>query len=563
MQSLLRRKLKLLFSISLITGLTVLFGMVSLTTHKARAASQTYTVVATSDNQIDEFWVNDQKISFSGGPEWWSNKKGTVTTSTPTKISIKATNTQTRQPWSGNPAMVIFTIYDASNNVVARSGDFLLQGVAQTSSSAAPAGWHSPAVPLGPVSYQNFSGGVKFGADWGPVMTSWPDNSARFMWPTNGVDNVSLDTAYFYGDLSPPPPPPPPPSSRPYFKVFGNDVFTGGGFFSNGSCNTSTGLGTTYQDDQTLSSDPRYGSVMAVAKVDSSFTKPQGGASSQYGAISLGKIEGSGSSTDPAHLGFYSQGAFAATGSSSDINSLTFANNGSKFGGSFQGLIRQSHCVPDYFGTKQNNPHVTSGDVSGLSSLNGQYLFGNPGVTTVNGGAIANGRNVTLFINGDAYINGNITYLGGYDTSSVPKFALVVKGNIYIDPSVTELDGLYIAQPKPNISGFAQLTAGVLWTCHDSNTTDPSAAYLSGPCSNQKLVVKGAVIARQVNLSRTKGDVNNASTAEDSLPNALGSSNIAEIIDFTPEMVIGGGFFSPSSATSYNVESLISLPPAF
>lgn len=322
--------------------------------------------------------------------------------------------------------------------------------------------------------------------------------------------------------------------TRPYFRTYGADTFAGG-WFNSGASSCSPAAATFQAPTYSGLSNLFKGGIMSFGRSDGS------GAGSQFGALALGLIEGNNGS-DPLY-GFTSGG--------SGYNKLSFANSSGLsvtnfWGGFWEGsdAHQASHCLPDYFGTKQNSPQPLAGRNLG-SLATGQYSAGSAGaVTTISSGAlsIAGGKQVTLFITGNAYINGNITYQSGYNADNVPKFALVVSGDIYVDPSVTQLDGLYIAQPG---SGGA---SGVIWTCHGGTSDAPKDSYLRNNCTG-KLTINGSLIAKQVAFLRIGGDI--------------GTANIAEVINFTPEMVIGGGFFNSSTAGKYKIESLISLPPVF
>lgn len=334
--------------------------------------------------------------------------------------------------------------------------------------------------------------------------------------------------------------------TKPYFKAYGADVFVGGGYNSGpAACAPS---GTSYQaPDYSDTSTIYKGGLMGFATYDSNSQKAKG-AGSQFGALALGIIEGNDSAGEP--YGFSS--------GTSGKDKLSFANQstltvtGKYWGGFLEGTTRQTHCIPDYFGTKQSSPQSLA-DAGTLNNLaDGQYLVDKDGVTNVAAnGAIAAGKKVTVFVDGDIFISSNITY-GAHNADNVPKFALVVKGNIYIASNVGQLDGLYIAQPTSAAAGN-----GIIWTCHTNTTDPPTDVYLSAACRN-KLTVNGAFIAQKVNLVRTNGDV--ASAAQDE---AASSGNIAEVFNFTPEMVIGGAFFNPSDSTTTKIQSLISLPPVF
>ncbi|HVX58599.1 MAG TPA: hypothetical protein VG964_02585 [Candidatus Saccharimonadales bacterium] len=338
--------------------------------------------------------------------------------------------------------------------------------------------------------------------------------------------------------------------TKSYFKAFGSDVFIGGAFDADASNSNCT---ANYQ--YATGADPDAGGIFAFAK--DSGGKAAGGASSQYGAFALGDIQG-----DASGNGFYSGGAQAGSVSHSYS---TFANtSASSWGGSFEGNVPQSSCIPDYYDKLSSYTSVSSWNQGDSTPPDGVFKatapVGNP-YTLINQDVnIRNGRSVTVYVNGNVYINHNITYtLNTVD--DVPKFALVVKGSIYIDPAVSELDGLYIAQPAGT-----DLTAddGDIWTCHGANSDQVLYSYPAfiAACAS-KLTVNGSLVAKQVNLTRDNGNISSATTSEDALSAAQGSNNIGEVINYMPTMVIGGPFFNPETVNNYKVESLISLPPVF
>lgn len=329
---------------------------------------------------------------------------------------------------------------------------------------------------------------------------------------------------------------------RPYFKALGADVFSGGWFNAEGIC--PSGEDSKYYQDPYI--EPRNeltGGIMAFAADGLS---PGKGASSDFGALSLGLIQ----SSNDSKYGFYS---------GQDKNSLSFTNTNDSghLGGLWQGESRQSHCIPDYYGTKKPDDIQRSNFTLSNILPNGIYYNSDedPSVSfEISGTApviFTEGKMITVFVNGDTYIDKDITYdFPNYSAANIPKFALVVKGNIYIGPNVTKLDGLYIAQPDlerfPDDAPKAD--TGIIWTCHPS-APDPilSGDYLQS--CDEKLEINGAVIAKQVNLVRTSGNIE--------------TDDIAEVINYTPEMVIGGPFFTAATSTEAKVESLISLPPVF
>jgi hypothetical protein len=99
-------------------------------------------------------------------------------------------------------------------------------------------------------------------------------------------------------------------------------------------------------------------------------------------------------------------------------------------------------------------------------------------------------------------INGNITYGSGYTgASNAPNFTLVVRGNVYIAPNVTQIDGLLIAESY--IGGGGNQIGGTIYTC--ANGASPvSGNNTHNICANN-LTFNGAVIAKDMKLLRTKG----------------------------------------------------------
>jgi len=315
--------------------------------------------------------------------------------------------------------------------------------------------------------------------------------------------------------------------SYPYFRTADGGPFAGGWFNSgNNSCDPNLYQGPTYPTSTTVSNQYQ-GAIMAWAN-----NNRDQSSRSNLDAFALGLIEGNTSS----NYGFY-------TSLSGANNQLSFSNfnnlNVNDFwGGILEGADLKTHCIPDYYGTKQANPLNWPGSFG--AAADGQYV--NNGNLTLSG-VIPAGRQIVLFVNGNVTIGENITYDSGYNLSDVTKFALVVKGDIFIEPSVTSLDGWYIAQPLNSTNG------GVIWTCSNGDNPLPDT-YIRANCNNT-LNIRGALTAKQVNLTRIAGNI--------------GSATAAEVINFTPEMVLGGPFFEDSSTNNNvgKIQSLISLPPVF
>ncbi len=230
------------------------------------------------------------------------------------------------------------------------------------------------------------------------------------------------------------------------------------------------------------------------------------GAGAQIGALAPGGIEG-----------------FASGQGSGSVGSLTFDNYGSAF------------CVPNY-AALFDVPAVQPSIITGPHTIN---------ATIINAGA-----RIDVLVRGDIHITGPLTFDNvSWASNTIPSYRVIsLGGNIYIDPSVEQLDGLYVAIPD---SG----TGGAIYTCAGAGGA-LTAAEVAGACSNP-LTVTGAFIANQVKLLRTYGDVASASAADDD-PYAPGNT-AAERFIFTPEVWMAQPATTP--APSYEYDAISSMPP--
>lgn len=363
--------------------------------------------------------------------------------------------------------------------------------------------------------------------------------------------------------------------NKPYLKSFGADVRTGGWFDSvNKACSTSSS--SNYQDSSFANSDfpldansVYNGGIVTYASQDSS-GNPAGGSSSQYGALSLGAINGTGS---PDGTGFYSAGALSAS-----KNFLSFANTNASYpwGGVFEAGIRDlNSCIPDYYSTMDPaNTSALPGNLRPLfqnGSSGGTFnataaagtsldLFAGSGAGAMP--AINPDKRIVIYVSGDVYISKNIVYDSSANVDHVPKFMLIVKGSIYVDPAVTQLDGFYIAQPASDTAIAVNSDTGIFWSCHPADTAKLDYTFAAQFCGS-KLVINGAIVAKQVMFMRTNGDLGGSSRAEDALGNP--KNNVAEVINYTPQMIVNGAFTitDPSLSRALPIDSIFSLPPAF
>jgi hypothetical protein len=301
--------------------------------------------------------------------------------------------------------------------------------------------------------------------------------------------------------------------ARAYLKFFGSDVIT---------CNTNAGAGGIFA----------YAKNAGAGYI---------GSSVQYAALAMGAIDGPGS--DSKH-GFFSNSLNAAA----NPTTLTFANTGvaGSFGGSLGGGT--DNCSSNNYYTNEIADASVLARIEPSATING---------LSIPDGTAAAPKVISRWINGDAYITGNIVYSNNgarASSDNIPSYRLIVRGNIYINNNVTELDGFYFA-------------GGTIYTCVTGfNTTFPGY----GNCGNP-LKVYGAMQANDtIKLWRTSsvnnGTLAKATTNENSPTNCalIGSScnNIAETFIFSPEMYLGA-WSAPATTGIGQSDSIKSLPPRF
>ncbi len=309
-------------------------------------------------------------------------------------------------------------------------------------------------------------------------------------------------------------------ASKPYVKVFGGDVAAGAAFSS------STGACTDDTNAQILSWN------------NDSAGYPGSGA--QYAAYALNSITNFATNQNGAGSGAPSGLAFAnATASGSTL---------------FGGLLGSWPCMPDYY---DNQPSSGTTTLSTSSSVNVSSLTTNvytaTGTLQLIAGNVNPNQRTQIYVDGNVYIGGNITYAGTWSVKTMPLLEIIAKGNIYIDSSVTQMDGIYVAQPNGS-------SGGTIYTCATGPTTpaDTSTSTYYATCNN-KLTVNGSLVANAVQLLRTAGSVNGASTGDTAT-----SNDASESINGSP------AFWIPSTATTSTTSDTLtpgsyddikSLPP--
>ena len=333
----------------------------------------------------------------------------------------------------------------------------------------------------------------------------------------------------------------------PYVKAYGADIMAGGGFGP--ICNTRSGI---------------FARMRPINQHNAVSNKS--GSGSQLGAFAWDNISGLASaelrSTPPsATMG---NGLHFAGRNGYDLTSQTAVMGGN--------LTGDPVCLPDYYNETQypvGDPirvENATGNINNNTGFDNKQVFYNYGTppATVKTATMNNYTGKTTFyVNGDLEINGDIIYKNssGYGSiASIPNFTIVVLGNIYVDRKVTQLDGIYIAQP------LANGTKGMIYTCATSTagyTADTavyancSGGYGVAGLSTPKLTVNGSFIAQKVILNRAVNTLSNSIFQE---PQA--TSSASEVFNFTPEVFISPPIFRPNGGpTSGNYQSIAILPP--
>ncbi|MGH7157775.1 MAG: hypothetical protein ACREGD_01725 [Candidatus Saccharimonadales bacterium] len=225
---------------------------------------------------------------------------------------------------------------------------------------------------------------------------------------------------------------------------------------------------------------------------------------------------------------------------------LSFTNtaanpNAGNYGGNFDRLP----CLPDYYAAKPGSTQPFPPSFNLMTT--GAYAAS--GNTTLHGGLVDVNEQISVFIEGDVFVNDNILVgspAASWPIGQMPTFRLVVKGNIYVSSTVTQLDGLYVAQKNDAGAG------GRFYTCATSFGALPLDGSLFSTCNN-KLTVNGSVAADSIHLMRTHGSLGQSSAGETSAANQA-----AEVFNYSPALWLRQ---PPESGPTPDYDAIISLPP--
>lgn len=293
--------------------------------------------------------------------------------------------------------------------------------------------------------------------------------------------------------------------NKPVFMVNGGDIVAGAAVDTSGSCGV--------------------GAISGVGGWNSGLAPAYQGANSQLAAFATGTITGF--ATAARNM----VGTTAPTG-------LAFTNTTNvnipleQYGG---GLERVP-CIDNHWAMPAATPpNIGAGNIGKTGGGGGTGIFQLSSAIT-SPITVDVGVQQIIYVTGNLRINRNITYAGRGTWSglrAIPALKFVVTGDIIIDNTVTDLDGIYVA-------------TGNIYTCDAAIDTG-----LYGNCG-ARLRVRGALVAQgKVNLMRTFGSISNAAPG-----------NVAEEITYLPEVwmaqwpEVGGG-----DNDSGTYDSITALPP--
>ena len=264
---------------------------------------------------------------------------------------------------------------------------------------------------------------------------------------------------------------------EPYLTVNGGDSVAGSLIGATGNCTDS-------------SPDSSGDGILSYSS-----STPSAGSGTTLAAQALGTISG------------------FTTDTNGTINDLKFDSFG------FAPCVSSSTSVPsnitptDYIHTNTDTNNLnskTSGSYTATSSTSTNYF-------SLGANTLPAGKQISIYVNGNVSINGNITYTttGWTNIASIPNLRIVATGDIYISPDVTQLDGVYIAKGSIYDCSYTEQnsTTAIFGSLLNKGKYVNGTAPANSPCLIQ-LTVNGSLIAKTVNFQRTSGNINTGAPAE-------------------------------------------------
>ncbi|MEM6997645.1 MAG: hypothetical protein AAF413_01910 [Patescibacteria group bacterium] len=338
---------------------------------------------------------------------------------------------------------------------------------------------------------------------------------------------------------------------KPIVKVLGGDVSTGGHFGTSNQLDACQGTPASVIAGLTPS-----GNVYTDAY---ELTPGSGwqGSSVQFALRALGQSSG-----------YYS--ASQRTGSPLPPVGLTFGNatlgptpTAADLGG-FKGSA-DPRCINNYWlpadgASFTSASSLTLGSAAGTSGTSFIQRSPSSGPVSIADGSI-NGRQ-SVFVDGDVTISTDITTDSTTWASrdEIPVTYIIVRGNIYIPSTVSTIDAILIALPDPSSAS----NTGNIYTCSGTGQGRNSYAHAGYAACTNKLTINGAVVAKELHLGRVGGTAALSSPGELPSPTRATdptSDQIAEVINYTPEIFLSTPAHGPHPASDTRSDSVIGLPP--
>lgn len=427
-------------------------------------------------------------------------------------FSFTPPNPSPGQPFSMRAGFIVNT-YSGSVNYDDPSKDIRItnsSGLVITSPN--PQNYSPASIPNGGAGYADFN------------VAGAPTGTYTIVWELSGTPATGCSNTVVV-------------SNKPYFRAYGGDIIAGAGFKdSSGTCSINGGK--------------RQVAFNGLAGAN--YT----GAGNSHGSFATGTIVDFVSGT-------------LKPGGPNDPDMFAFTNQSGTYGGNFWTSNLGSACAPDYYGLKPasglNNIATPFYSASSFGTGNYDATSGPPGGPRliITGGTISAGTDATVYADGDVFIDGNIDYAGstsGYGNNplNVPSLRVIARGNIYVGPNVTQLHGIFVAQPNGGAKGIfytCGLRSGVLFraptqTLSGSTITSSELAGTGpGQCGQNRLAIYGSVNALAIKLLRTAGTVPGA-------VEGYPSGAAAEQFIFTPDT-----WFNGQTSNTKAFQSYTALPP--
>lgn len=276
------------------------------------------------------------------------------------------------------------------------------------------------------------------------------------------------------------------------------------------------------------------------------------GSGGNLGAMALHAIQGYATGTAGAGGGTGGGISFA----NSPAGSYSYTNDTGRFGGNFGGYV--TSCAPDYYAQRLTESPLQPIPPSSMNSWNGAYV-GTGNVTISGANNLPQSRHIRVYVDGNVRITGNITFTNGLsvdlaDRDRIPSVWIIATGNIYVDPSVTELNGIYVAQGKSTSADTGGFYSCIPASSAFTSFVPGTSSYDYNACSANTLTVNGSVIAKRLVLTRSRGSV--GSTV---------AQTYAEVFNYSPLVWLSptgiGGSSAGTDDLGNDYQSITSLPP--